>query len=48
MSLEMVGKLVTQHSSSPAETQKKIEKAELEQALVRQMFNWIIWGMIMP
>lgn len=46
MSLESVGKLVAQHASSPIETQKKIDKAEREQAIVRRMVNWLIWGMI--
>ncbi|HSD48018.1 MAG TPA: hypothetical protein VLB87_15425 [Pyrinomonadaceae bacterium] len=46
MSLESVGKLVAQHSSSPVEKQRKIDRAELEQAMVRRMINWLIWGMI--
>jgi hypothetical protein len=46
MSLETVGKLVVQHSSSPLKKQKKIDKAELEQAMVQKMFNWLMWGMI--
>ena len=46
MSLESVGKLVVQHSSSPVERQKKIDRAELEQAMLRRMINWLIWGMI--
>ena len=46
MSLEAVGKLVAQHSSSPAEVQKKLDRTELEREMVRYMFNWIMWGMI--
>ena len=46
MSLESVGKLVAQHSSSSLEKQRKIDKQELEQAIVRNMFNWLMWGMI--
>jgi hypothetical protein len=46
MSLETVGKLVAQHSATPTEIQHKLSKAELEQALVQQMFRRIIWGAI--
>jgi hypothetical protein len=43
MNLENVGKLVTQHVGTPA---AKLQKAELEQAIVRSMFNWLMWGML--
>jgi len=46
MSLETVGKLVAEHSSAPAEAQNKIDKAAIEQALVRNMFTWLMFGMI--
>lgn len=46
MSLEAVSKLVAEHSSSPVEIQKKADKVALEAAIVRSMFNWIMWGMI--
>ncbi|HXQ69625.1 MAG TPA: zinc ribbon domain-containing protein [Pyrinomonadaceae bacterium] len=46
MSLEPVGKLVAQHSNLPTETQQKLAKTELEQALVQKMFSWMRWGMI--
>ena len=46
MNLESVVKLVAQHSSLPAETQKKLDKAAQERELVRLMFDWIMWGMI--
>lgn len=46
MSLETVGKLVAQHSVSPVEVQNKNDKLAREQAAVRTMFNWIMWGMI--
>lgn len=46
MSLETVEKLVAQHTSSPAAVQKKLQKAEAEKAIVRSMFNWMIWGML--
>jgi len=46
MSLETIGKLVAQHSSSPIEAQKKIDKIASEQAAVRNMFNWLTLGMI--
>jgi zinc ribbon protein len=46
MSLEAVSKLVAEHSSSPVEVQKKADKVALEAAIVRTMFNWIMWGMI--
>jgi len=46
MNLEMVAKLTANHSASPAEVQKKHTRAEADQIIVRQMFNWITWGMI--
>src|SRR6185369_14420 len=46
MSLETVGKLVVQHSSSSVEVQRRNDKAAREQAAVRTMFNWIMLGMI--
>jgi zinc ribbon protein len=46
MSLETVGKLVAQHSGAPIETQQKLAKAETEQELVRKMFFWMKWGML--
>src|SRR6185369_15192767 len=45
MSLDTVGQLVAQHSSStPVPRQNK---AELERQIVRTMFRWITWGMIL-
>jgi hypothetical protein len=46
MALDAVGKLVASHATSPVETQKKIERNETEQVIVRRMFSWIMWGMI--
>jgi hypothetical protein len=46
MSLETVGKLVAQHSPSLLEKQGKIDNVKLEQAIVRKMFSWLMWGMI--
>ncbi|HJX89511.1 MAG TPA: hypothetical protein VJ372_03400 [Pyrinomonadaceae bacterium] len=46
MNLEAVDKLVASHSASPTEVQKKIARADAEKIVVRQMFNWITWGMI--
>lgn len=46
MSLETVGKLVAQHSAPLTETQQKLAKAETERELVRKMFLWMKWGMI--
>ena len=46
MGLEAVSKLVAEHTSSPVEVQKKADKVALEAAIVRTMFNWIMWGMI--
>ena len=46
MSLEAVGKLVARNSASPAEVQKRIDRAEAEKIIVSRMFNWIMWGMI--
>ena len=47
MSLETVGKLVAKHTGSPAAIQAKLDKAEAERAIVRSMFNWMIWGMLL-
>ena len=46
MSLERVGQLVAQHAGKPTDTQEKLTKAELEQALLRKMFTALKWGMI--
>jgi hypothetical protein len=46
MNLETVAKLTANHSASPLEIKKKRDRAEAEQIVVRQMFNWITWGMI--
>jgi hypothetical protein len=46
MNLESVGKLVAQHSATPAAMQTKTQRAELEQTIVRKMVNSIFWGMI--
>src|ERR1041384_5418174 len=47
MSLETVGKLVAKHTGSPAVAQAKLERGEAERAIVRSMFNWMIWGMLL-
>ena len=45
MSLDTVGQLVAQHTSlTPVPRQNK---AELERQIVRTMFRWITWGMIL-
>jgi hypothetical protein len=46
MGLLEIGKLVAQHSTTPDEIQEKLNKAELEQLILRRMFNLIMWGMI--
>ena len=46
MNLESVGKLVARHSASPAAVQRRIDSADREQAAVRMMFNWMMWGAI--
>jgi hypothetical protein len=46
MNLEIVAKLTANHSASPAELKRKHTRAEADQIIVRQMFNWITWGMI--
>ena len=46
MSLETIVKLLAQHSSAPVEAQKRIDKVASEQAMVRNMFNWLTLGMI--
>lgn len=47
MSLETVGKLVAKHTGSPVDIQTKLDRAEAERAIVRSMFNWMIWGMLL-
>jgi hypothetical protein len=47
MSLETVGKLVAKHTGTPATAQAKLDRAEAEKAVVRSMFNWMIWGMLL-
>ena len=46
MSLETVGKLVAKHTGSPVAIQAKLDRAEAEKEVVRSMFNWMIWGML--
>lgn len=46
MSLETVGKLVAKHTGTPATAQARLDRAEAERAIVRSMFNWMIWGML--
>jgi hypothetical protein len=47
MSLETIGKLVARHTGSPSVAQAKLDRAEAEKAVVRNMFNWMIWGMLL-
>ena len=47
MSLETVGKLVAKHTGTPAIAQAKLDRADAEKAIVRSMFNWMIWGMLL-
>jgi hypothetical protein len=46
MNLESVGKLVARHIASPEETQRRLDKAERDREIVRRMFNWITFGLI--
>ena len=46
MSLETVGKLVAKHTGTPATAQAKLDRAEAEKAIVRSMFSWMMWGML--
>ena len=46
MSLETIGKLVAKHTGSPAAAQAKLDRAEAERVIVRSMFSWMIWGML--
>lgn len=47
MSLEVVGKLVTSHSSSPAgSNQTKVAKAESEKVILQLMLKWMAWGFL--
>src|SRR5512132_3363777 len=45
MSLNSVAQLVDAHSASPDPT-SKIARRETERAIVRRMFTWLTWGMI--
>ena len=45
MGLESVGQLVAQHTSTPLD-QRKASKAELEQQIVRKLFTWMSWGLL--
>jgi len=47
MSLETVSKLVVRHTSSPVAVQTKLQRAEAEKEIVRSMFTWMIWGMLL-
>lgn len=47
MSLEAVARLVAEHSSTPVEVQKKMDKAAIEAAVVSTMLNWMKWGLIL-
>lgn len=44
MNLESVVQLVARHTSTPLQKQNN---AELERQIVRMMFRWITWGMIL-
>src|SRR5215813_13498425 len=46
MSLDAVGKLVAQHSVSLVAAPRTNDKAAMEHAAVRTMFNWIMLGLI--
>ena len=46
MSLETISKLVAQHAGTPI-ADEKLERREAERLMVRRMFNWIMWGIIM-
>jgi hypothetical protein len=46
MNLHAVSKLVAEHSGSEVEIQRKLDRAAQERALVRGMFNWVTWGLI--
>src|SRR5262249_3087303 len=46
MGLETVSKLVARHTGSPVTAQTRSERAEAEKAVVRSMFTWMMWGML--
>jgi len=46
MNLESVGKLVARHTSSPEEAQRRIDRAQRDREIVRRMFNWMTFGLI--
>jgi hypothetical protein len=45
MGLDPVGKLVTEHASTTL-PERKARKSELEQEIIRRMFTWMAWGML--
>ncbi|HTG87690.1 MAG TPA: hypothetical protein VL907_11675 [Pyrinomonadaceae bacterium] len=45
MRLEAVGKLVAGHNSTPL-PERRSGKSELEQEILRRMFTWMTWGII--
>jgi|ERR1043165_190786 hypothetical protein len=47
MSLETIGKLVAKHTGTPETAQVKLDRAEAEKAVVRSMFTWMMWGMLL-
>ena len=46
MNLESVSKLVTRHTASPEEVQRRLDKAQRDREIVRRMFNWMTFGLI--
>ena len=46
MNLESVSKLVVRHTASPEEVQRRLDKAQRDREIVRSMFNWMTFGLI--
>ena len=45
MSLESVGQLVAEHTSTPLD-ERKASKAEFERKILRNMVAWMTWGLL--
>ncbi len=47
LNLEVIGKLVADHAAGSAEIQTKIDRAEVEKAILQRMFSWMTFGLIL-
>lgn len=47
MNLEVIGKLVADHSTGSVENQTRIDRAEVEKVILQRMFSWMTLGLIL-